>query len=128
MHINGKKVVSIPNKNDPLEKVIERTVKAYAKSKGFYVRKFNSEGRRSVPDALLINLYGQVFFMEFKRLGKKPTKNQLLEHVNIKKNGIHTYIVDNIDAGKSILDQMVDYRPQLEGYTHAGADKLPGWY
>lgn len=105
MHINGKKVVPIPNKSNPLEKVIEKTVKDYAKSKGFYVRKFNSEGRRSVPDALLINPRGHVFFIEFKRLGKKPTKAQLLEHKALEKVHLKVYVVDNIINGRFVIDQ-----------------------
>lgn len=104
MHINGKKVVPIPNNTNPLEKVIEKKVKDYAKSKGYYVRKFNSEGMRSVPDAIFITPNGWVFFIEFKRLGKKPTTAQLLEHKAIENNEIQVFIVDNIAYGKELID------------------------
>lgn len=103
MEINGKKVVFVPTKSNPLEKVIEKTVTQYAKSLGYYVRKFNSVGRRSVPDAIFINSYRFVFFIEFKRLGKKSTPAQLLEHHNIMKTGIHVFVVDNIAQGKNIV-------------------------
>lgn len=105
MYINGKKVVPITKKANPLEKVIEKTVNSYAKARGFYVRKFNSEGQRSVPDALLINPHGYVFFIEFKRLGKKPTPAQLLEHEHIKQCRGNVYIIDNIKDGKALIDQ-----------------------
>jgi hypothetical protein len=36
--------------SNPLEKVIEAKVNAYAQSKGFLVYKFTSPARRAVPD------------------------------------------------------------------------------
>ena len=103
-----KIAVKNPDKkqSDPLESKIERTVCKYARDKGFYVRKFVSPANRSVPDDLFINPHGYIFFIEFKRLGKKPTPAQLHEHTLIKNNKADVYIIDNIEAGKALINKL----------------------
>lgn len=104
MRINGKKVVPMIMNANPLEKDIEKAVKVYAHKKGFYARKYNSEGRRSVPDAIFISPSGETFFIEFKRLGRKATTAQLLEHTHIRANGVQVFTIDNIKDGKAVID------------------------
>lgn len=96
---------------DPLEKTVEKKVKDYANKKGFYVRKFVSPSQRSVPDDLFISPIGAVFFIEFKRKGKKATPKQLIEHEKIRANHGIVYVVDNVEDGKGIID--VYDRPQF---------------
>ena len=59
-----------------LEKEIEKKIVNYAKSKNFLAYKFTSPSNRSVPDRLFISPTGNIFFIEFKRKGKIPTKLQ----------------------------------------------------
>ena len=63
--------------------------------------------RRSVPDRLFITLKGEVFFAEFKRLGCKPTAAQVEEIGKIKRQGVPVFIIDAVDAGKTMVDAMV---------------------
>jgi len=98
------KPMELKKPDDPLESKIESTVIRYARSKGFYARKFTSPSNRSVPDDLLLNLRGEVFFIEFKRLGKMPTHAQQHEHDLITSNGGTVHVIDNIKDGKELID------------------------
>lgn len=94
--------------NNPLEKVIEQKVCAYAKEQGILVYKFTSPARRSVPDRLFIPPDGrEVFFIEFKRLGQKPTPAQDVEIDKIKRQGVPVFLVDTVAAGKIAVDTMM---------------------
>lgn len=88
----------------PLERDVEAAVCTYAKGLGFYVRKFVSPAHRSVPDRLFISPAGVLFFIEFKRQGKRATPAQLIEHVEIEKYGPRVHVVDEARQGKAVID------------------------
>lgn len=88
----------------PLEKDVEGPVKDYARGKKFYVRKFKSENNRSVPDDLFATPNGTVFFIEFKRPGKKATPAQQDEHEFMQRNKLRVHVIDNVEAGKVLID------------------------
>lgn len=91
----------------PLEKVIELKVCDHAKKLGCLVYKFTSPARRSVPDRLFIMPGGKgCFFIEFKRLGAKPTAAQEIEIAKIRKQGVTVGIIDNVQSGKAFVDDM----------------------
>jgi len=92
---------------DPLEKDIEKRVCDFAKSKNILVYKFTSPQRRSVPDRMFLLPSGQVFFIEFKRLGLKPTPAQYVEIERIRKQKVLVFVVDNVEAGKKVIEDML---------------------
>ena len=87
-----------------LEKTIEKAVCDYAKQKGMEVYKFTSPARVGVPDRLFLAPHQHAFFIEFKRPGGKPTAVQEREAKKIAMCGFNIYLVDDIDKGKSIID------------------------
>jgi hypothetical protein len=87
----------------PLEKEVENPAKAYARRLGWWVRKFKSPGNRSAPDDVF-GKNGRIFFIEFKRPGKKPTPEQLLEHEEMRRHGLTVYVCDNLEEAKQIID------------------------
>lgn len=90
--------------SNPLEKDIEKTVVAYARTLGCLVYKFTSPSQRSVPDRLFIMPGGRgCFFIEFKRLGLKPTPAQELEIAKIRKQGVYVGVAASVDAGKAMV-------------------------
>lgn len=89
--------------DNPLEKVIEEKVCIYAKEQGWLVYKFTSPSRMAVPDRLFIR-NGQVFFCEFKRKGEVPTPAQEREHIRLRQQKIHVWVIDNIEEGKKMVD------------------------
>lgn len=92
---------------NPLEKVIEKRVCEYAVKLGCYVAKFTSPQKRSVPDRLFITPTGKVFFVEFKRGGEKPTLAQSVEHEKLRRVNALVFVVDNVERGKRIVEEMV---------------------
>jgi len=96
-----------PRRTDPLECKIEQAVCAYAKSKGIEHRKFKTPNRHSAPDQLFLLGDERVRFIEFKRKGEKPTPGQLREHATLAELGYVVRVIDNIEAGKRLIDQWV---------------------
>lgn len=91
--------------DDPLEKTIEARVCAHAKRRGWYSRKFVSPGNRSVPDRIFMR-DGSVFFIEFKRRGRKATSAQQREHEQIHAAGFRVFVIDSAGAGVCLLDRI----------------------
>jgi hypothetical protein len=86
-----------------LEKIIEKKVCDYAKSKGMLTYKFTSLGTRAVCDRIIVNI-GYMFFIEFKQLNKKPTPLQAKHHQLLASKKIIVYVIDNVELGKEIID------------------------
>lgn len=103
---------------NPLEKVIERKVCEFAKQHGLLVYKFNSEARRSVPDRLFVKPDGHVFFIEFKRAGKKPTEGQEREIARLRAHGVPVFVIDNVDEGKRVVGLMALGIKNVESYVN----------
>lgn len=102
-----KKTPKAPN---PLEKAIEIKVCDHAKALGCVVYKFTSPSRRSVPDRLFIMPGGKgVFFIEFKRLGQKPTLAQAIEIAKIQNQGAKVFVIDTVGAGKALVADMLEF-------------------
>lgn len=92
---------------NPLEKDIEKRVCDYAKVNGVLCYKFTSPSRSHVPDRMFITRFGEVFFIEFKRKGQKPTAAQEVEIEKIRKTGVRVYVVDDVEEGKHIIREKV---------------------
>jgi hypothetical protein len=90
-----------------LEKQIESKVCDYAKQRGLLVYKFTSPARAAVPDRLFILPNGRMFFCEFKREGQKPTIPQEREHNRLRGHKVNVFVVDNVQAGVRMIDEMV---------------------
>ena len=89
-----------------LEKTIEQKVCDYAKEKGLLVYKFTSPNRAAVPDRMFVHPDGTVTFIEFKQTGKKPTPAQEREHARLRGHNVKVYVVDDVDQGKRLVDQL----------------------
>lgn len=90
-----------------LEKQIEAKVCKYAKEKGLLVYKFVSPARAAVPDRLFILPSGFVFFIEFKRTGKKLTPAQERESTRLQEYNMTVFEVDTVEKGIRIIDNML---------------------
>ena len=88
-----------------LEKHIEQDVCRYARKKGWVVYKFTSPGTRGVPDRIFMR-DGVVFFIEFKSPGQKPSRLQECVHRRIREQGIDVYVVDGIEQGCKLIDDV----------------------
>lgn len=87
------------------ESTIEKRVTDYAKEMGWQSFKFVSPNQKGVPDRIYIR-DKVVMFIEFKALGKKPTKLQDLVISKITNEGVPVYIIDNVDDGIMLIDEI----------------------
>ena len=88
-----------------LEKEIQRRVIDYARHKRVICYKMDAKNAIGVPDYLCLASSGDVFFIEFKQLGRKPTAMQVREHVRLMANNISVYVVDSVEVGKGVIDE-----------------------
>lgn len=101
---------------DPLEKDIEEKVVLHAKKFGMLVYKFTSPSRRSVPDRMLVTKGGIVWFIEFKRVGQKPTPAQFVEIEKLRSQKVVVFVIDNIGEGKNVVEAMAHGPFELDSY------------
>lgn len=78
------------------ESLIEKKCCEWAKSNEWLVYKFVSPNNRAVPDRIFIKR-GEVVFVEFKALGKKPTKLQERIITRLRENGATVHVIDNLE-------------------------------
>lgn len=103
------------------ESDIEKRVSIYAKKLGFTTYKFTSPSSRGVPDRIYVKS-GITFFIEFKAKGGQLSKLQEREIRQIRRQGIDVHVVDNVEMGKAILDNFVNYHSSKnQVYYNLGA-------
>jgi hypothetical protein len=84
------------------EKEIERKLKSWARSSGFYVRKFSSPNNRSVPDDIFVK-DGLTVYLELKREFEEPKEAQWAEIDELRLHGAIAEYADGVEIGKLIL-------------------------
>jgi len=93
------------------ESDIEKAVCDYAKKRGLHCYKFVSPGTRGVPDRMFTYHGGIVFFIEFKKPGETPRADQIRVIERMVKHEVPVFIIDDIEIGKEIIDELVDDYP-----------------
>lgn len=88
--------------DDRLEKEIEKDISDFALLRGWWYGKFVMPGKRAVPDRLFIRR-GRHVFIEVKKDGEVPTRQQLKRHKDMRDHGAEVHWVDNVEAAKRIL-------------------------
>jgi len=86
----------------PLESSIEADAITYAERHGWWIAKFVSPGLRGVPDRIFIR-DGRVLFLELKRPGEEPTRQQLKRHREMRAHGAEVQWVDNLADAYELL-------------------------
>jgi hypothetical protein len=87
---------------EQLERELESDIGSFAKLRGWWYCKFVAPGKRSVPDRLFIRR-GRHVFIEVKRFGEEPTRQQLKRHRDMRDHGAEVHWVDNLADAKRIL-------------------------
>lgn len=96
-----------------LERDVEKHTKRHAESKGWITRKWTSPGHSFVPDQIFLNyvpfehrelIAKYIRFVEMKRPGGKCTPGQLREHARLRGQGFAVDVIDNVEAGKRVID------------------------
>lgn len=87
----------------PLEKDIEAHGCKLCKKRGWVAEKYTSPAKRSVPDRIIFKPKGGIFFIEYKRPGKKATPNQLKDHERRRAMGFRVYVVDTKEEAARVV-------------------------
>ena len=85
------------------EKDIQEPSVKKARRQGWWARKFSARpGNTSVPD-YIFGKSKSVFFVEFKRPGKKATDDQHEEHTLMRAAGLRVYVCDTRENFDNVL-------------------------
>lgn len=77
-----------------------------AREAGVWARKFRTENRRSAPD-YIFGHKGEVWWVEFKATGEKPTELQQQEIDEMRAHGLTVYVCDSREQAAEILSWML---------------------
>jgi len=94
--------------SEKLESFVERKAMKRAKELGWWEVKLMVASKRGVPDRVLIRA-GRVVWMEFKRFGEEPSRQQQLRMSEIFAHGAEVYWVDTYEQAIAILDTAIPH-------------------
>ena len=86
------------------ESDIENKVTQFAKRAGWLGYKWVSPSQRWVPDHLYFK-NGRVKMIEFKALGKFPSKGQAIVHKMLLKAGFKVHVIDTVEKGVTLFEE-----------------------
>lgn len=84
------------------ESSLQADIIEHAHIRGWFCQKVQFVGRRGCQDVVAIR-GGRTVWIEVKREGKEPTKQQALVAREMKEKGAEVYAVDNLIDAKVIL-------------------------
>lgn len=85
-----------------LEREIEKDIVADAEAAGWWQVKLMRMSKRGLPDRLFVRR-GRFVFLEVKRVGEEPSRQQTNRHNELKEHGVECYWVDSREAARVIL-------------------------
>lgn len=83
-----------------LESSIEAKYFKWAKDKGLLPIKLNLQGRRGMPDRMVLGWKGKMVFIEFKRKGEKAKKLQVITIQELRDRGFKVAVFDDLETAK----------------------------
>jgi len=82
---------------------VQKPVVRYAKRLGWLAWKMKIEGINGCPDYWFFR-GGVTVIIEFKAPSKEPTVQQCRRRKELRAAGFHVHVIDNPDAGRTLLD------------------------
>lgn len=98
---------NISKRGEVTEANIENPFVEYAKSKGCKAYKLVFLVGRGFPDRTVLCPGGKIFFIEFKRKGKKPSEHQNKVRQILEELGFEYYVCDKLGQAEKILDGLL---------------------
>lgn len=89
--------------NKPLEASIERKFCTAARREGCLALKFADPARRGAPDRIVLCPAGRAFFVEFKRPGEIPRREQREYHNRLALLGFKVYVCSSVESAVEAL-------------------------
>lgn len=88
------------------ERDIEKDFTARVKAAGGEIRKIRWIGRKGAPDRVLM-LNSNVWWLEFKAPGKRPSAQQASEHRRMRKMGMSVVVIDSLEANDTVIANLI---------------------
>ena len=82
---------------------------------GFMCLKFTSPARDGVPDRVVVTPVGTVF-VELKRPGERPRRNQRVMHDRMRRAGAEVYVIDSFEGADALVDQLRERKELLRDH------------
>ncbi len=82
---------------------VQNPVTAYARERGWLVRRMQFIGRRGCPDSWFFK-GGKAIIVEFKDRGKRPDPMQERRIRELRAAGMEVHVIDDYEAGCAIFD------------------------
>ena len=98
------------------ESELEKIFCGLAAQAGGKAYKFISPGNSGVPDRLVVLPGGRIGFVELKRPGGIPGKQQRYRQAELKRLGCYTAVVDSAECAGAVIGEMSRQTP----FEHAG--------
>lgn len=98
------------------ESELERKFCRLVEQQGGKAYKFVSPGNAGVPDRIAILPGGRVGFIELKKPGEAPRKQQEFRQQELAALGCYTAIVDSLDCAEAVLDELKRQAPATHAY------------
>ena len=88
---------------------IEKPFVKYAKKNGCHALKLIFLNKKGFPDRTILCPQGRIFFIEFKKKGKKQSPVQKLVMELLKSLGFEYYVCDEKGQAEDILDGFMEW-------------------
>ncbi len=96
------------------ESELERKFRIMVQKAGGRAYKFVSPGNDGVPDRLVVLPGGRIGFVELKRKGGAPGKQQQYRMKELEDMGCFTAVVDDLEKAEEVLAKIRKQVPQLQ--------------
>ncbi len=98
------------------ESELEKRFRGLVAQAGGKAYKFVSPGNTGVPDRLVVLPGGRIGFVELKRPGEKPGKQQRFRREELGRLGCYTAVVDSAECAEAAISEIARQTP----FEHAG--------
>ena len=85
-----------------LESDLQSDALDFGHVRGWFAQKTEFAGRRGAPDTVFIR-HGRTVWIEFKKPGEVPTRQQEKVHQEMRAKGAEVYAVDSMERVREIL-------------------------
>lgn len=93
---------------------LERKFGKLVRAAGGKAYKFLSPGNDGVPDRLVVLPGGRIGFVELKRKGEKPRKQQMYRIRELVSMGCFTAVVDDLETAETVIARIQAQVPVAE--------------
>lgn len=99
----------VAKRSETSEADIEQAFCKYAKGKGCQALKLVILRKKGFPDRTVFCPKGRVLFIEFKRIGKKPSPAQIIMKKLLESLGFEYHVCDRIGQAEGILEEFLEW-------------------